>query len=132
MMLADVKKAPEGICPYCSRLVQASLLKRRWFHRNQYLCAHLDCKKVVYICLSTSCDNYVKSEKKSSKYCDICRSGYMGDSGGGDGGVGDFSSPSEQREYIGSRQKTSNDTGADNTYADSGGDAGGGDGGGGD
>lgn len=129
MMLTDVKKAPEGICPYCSRLVQASLLKRRLFRRNQYLCTHEECKKIVYICLSTSCDNYVKSEKNSSKYCDICCSGYSVGSGDGDG---DSYSPSEQREHIGSRHKTSNDISSDNTFTDSGGDAGGGDGGGGD
>lgn len=126
MMLTDVKKAPGGICPYCSRWGQASLLTRRWFRRNQYLCAHPDCKKVVYICLSTSCNNYVKSEKKSRKYCDVCCSGYAGDTGG-DGGGDDSYLPSEQREHMGSRHKTSNDISSDNTFTDSGGDGGGGD-----
>lgn len=122
------RRAPEGMCPYCSNFVQAILLKGRWFYRNQYLCTHPHCKKVVYICLSLFCDNYVKSGKKSSKYCSVCSS----DSGdGGDGGDEVFYSP-EPREYIENRHKSSSDLESDSSSSDiGGGDAGGGGDGGG-
>lgn len=88
-------------CPYCYKCINAELLKTRLFRRNHYQCSN--CLNIVYICGSSDCNNYVKSEKKSSRFCAACS---MGRSDcGGTYDVGGVDSSSNSSEYIACKQK---------------------------
>lgn len=76
----------------------------------------------MYICSSSGCGNYVKSEKKSSRYCAVCS---MEPSDcGGVYDIGGVESSSNSSEYIVCKQKTPECMSSGDSINDVGSDAG--------
>lgn len=48
----------EGLCPFCTKLVQPNVTKTNYFRRDKCICP--ECNATVYVCQGIGCNNFTK------------------------------------------------------------------------